>query len=306
MADTGASSRLAAERHAAAQAAEKARLAAILKPKTGGYAGALGGNNFRISKDGLGTPQAASQKIASMQGTGKSVSNYGGGSGPSPAMSALTSMMSSAMSASAAPPQPAAMPAPPPPAPLRLTANADPGMSAYLASLAGRTQQQQAKENAPVSWSAERATDLANRDIFGGAAGAKKRKLEELSERGLSPGAGVGAGQLRAIDEAALTRSARAASDIGLAREKEQDALNLQREGATNALYGQLGNFAQVPFQQQLAGQRLGLDAWQAQDRSTLERAGLAQRANESSANLAAANQDRQMNTWLSLMRSLQ
>lgn len=195
----------------------------------------------------------------------------------------------------------AAAPASAPPPSLSVTGANDPAMQEYLKALRDRTAALQAKENAPVTASAERATDLANRNIYGAAAGQRHRMLEELSASGMGPGAGVGGGRLRAVDEAAQVRSARAGSDIALGRERDQDALNAQREGAVNSLYGSLGSASQVPFQQSLAASNQALNAWQAQDRSTLDRANLA--ANQQAQQQQQQNSQLQM--WMSLMRGM-
>jgi hypothetical protein len=263
-----------------------------------GFAGALGGNNYTIDTSNLGSVENANKRRkAAAQGFGSTpltggvrpgVSTGASGGAPPAAGSPLV-------------PQGAAATPPPPSSPLTVQGQSDPAMLEFIKALGTRTAGQQGKENADVSWSAERASDLAARDIYGGAAGAKKRKMEELSERGLSPGRGVGAGQLRSIDEAAATRSARATSDIGLAREKEQDSLNLQREGAVNSLYGALGNFAQVPFQQALQSGNQALNVWQAGDNAALSRARLGEDSRMNTANL----QQNQLQNWLSLMRGL-
>jgi hypothetical protein len=173
------------------------------------------------------------------------------------------------------------------------TATPDPNYQAFLSTLKGRTDTLAARENAPVTASAERATDLANRDIFQGAAGARKAKSEELASRGLRTDVGAGAGQLRAIDEAAQTRSARAASDIGLAREKEQDTLNAQREAAVNALYGMQGSYGQVPFSQSLSATGLAQQGQQNAEENAIKRAALANQTNQSN-----------ISNWLSLMNA--
>lgn len=189
----------------------------------------------------------------------------------------------------------------------------DPNTTRFLGQLDTRLQQQQAGENASVTASAERATNLARRDIGDAAAAQKKMKEEELAARGLSGGAGAGAGQLRAIDEAARTRGARASADIGLAREGEQDRLNLARTGMTNALYGQMGSASQVPFQQQMQGNQQALDTWRANDASQMGRAGMNLQAQTTNAQLqmeqqrmqqqlAQQQQQQQQAMWMALM----
>ena len=170
----------------------------------------------------------------------------------------------------------------------------DPTTQQFLGQLGGRLAQQQAGENAPVTASAERATNLARRDIGDAAAAQKKMKGEELAARGLSGGSGAGAGQLRAIDEAARTRGARASADIGLAREGEQDRLNLARTGMTNVLYGQMGSASQVPFQQQMQGNQQALDTFRANDASQMGRAGMNLQAQTTNAQLQMQQQQMQ------------
>ena len=174
------------------------------------------------------------------------------------------------------------------------TSAPDPNSLTFLNQIRNRIGTQQAAENAPVTASAERATDLANRDIYDSAAGAKKARSEELAARGLRTDVGVGAGSLRSIDEAAQTRSARSASDIAVKREQDQDALNLARTQQVNSLYGQYGGASQVPFQQQLQGSELALKAAGQADDASIRRAQLAQ-----------GQQSSQLDTWLRLMSSL-
>jgi hypothetical protein len=197
-----------------------------------------------------------------------------------------------------------------------LTTNAaatDPNTEKFLGRLDTRLSEQQANENAPVTASAQRAADLSRRDIYDAAAGQKHRKMEELAARGLSAGAGAGAGQLRAVDEAARTRAARATADISLARENQQDQLNLARTGMTNALYGQMGSASQVPFQQRLAGNQQALDTWRANDASQMGRAGMNLQAQTVNAQMqmeqqrmqqqwAQQQQQQQMAMWQALM----
>ena len=268
----------------------KPKPAATTTTAGGGFLGSVGGSPTAAAQApapiapasrSYGPPATASGPVV----VGGGASAGGGSAGG--AFDALLKMMAQQQAPAAAP---ASTPAPQ----LNLNATADPNMAAYLASLKARTEKLEAGEGAPVKASAERATNLVNRDIADAAAGARKRKKEELAARGLRTDVGAGAGELRAIEEGARTRSARAGSDIALAREKEQDALDLQRQGATNALYGQLGGASQVPFQQQLGAQNLALNAWSQADQSAIQRA-----------NLARQGQQSQMDTWLSLMRAL-
>lgn len=185
---------------------------------------------------------------------------------------------------------------------LQTNSKADPNSEAFLRQLQQRTAQQQAGENAPVTASAERAIDLARRDIGDASAAQKKKKQEELLARGLSSGSGVGKGALRAVDEAARTRGARASSDIALGRERDQDALNLQRTAQTNALYGQLGQSSQVPFSQQLQGNQQALETWKANEAAQMGRAGLGVQAQSANAQIAAQQQAQQMAMWNALM----
>lgn len=180
---------------------------------------------------------------------------------------------------------------------LQTNAAADPNSTAFLEQLKQRTAALQAGENAPLTASAERATRLAGRDIADAAAAAKKKKAEELAASGMR-----GGGQLRAIDEAARTRMARASSDIALGRERDQDQLNLARTGMTNALYGQLGQASQVPFSQQLAGNQQALETWKANEAANMGRANLNLSAQQTNAQIAAQQNQQQMAMWNALM----
>lgn len=187
--------------------------------------------------------------------------------------------------------------------------NADPATADFLSSIKSRLAQLQGQENAPVTPSAQRAIDLTSQNISDAAQAQKKRVREQNAAAGLSSAQGIGSGKERAVEEAAQTRSAKAAADISLQRERDQDALNLARAGQVNSLYGQYGTASLMPWQQQMQAQQLALQGWQAQDQSALARAGLAQQGQISQAQLAASaaaqQQAQQLALWNAMMSGL-
>lgn len=151
-------------------------------------------------------------------------------------------------------------------------ADNDPGLQQFQQQWQTRLQQQQANENKPNTVDTNRMIAQNNAGIADAAEGARLRAQQDAMRRGVA-GSGIQSQANRGITEAAQRNQAMAGARIQLEQQRAQDAMNLEREGRTNALLmagsGLAGEQARLKLQQQ----ELGLKQYGMQDdRSRWER----------------------------------
>jgi hypothetical protein len=100
--------------------------------------------------------------------------------------------------------------------------------------------------------------DQAGGAIASTAAGGQQGISEMLARRGVS-GGGLEAAARTQLSEAAQREQARSAAGITVAQQKEQDQMNLARQGLANGLMGTQLQASMMPAQLALQQQQFGL-----------------------------------------------